>query len=154
MAKFHQLLAVAEQAQPDCYIATIIADIDGDGTTETVLYGILPDDNYGIAPQVKAAVVEWVNKGQPVAPYVPPTAEELRSIMPALSRRQLLLGLISIGITEATVDAALAGDTEGMIEWKYASTFSRSHPLIADLSINFGLPPEQVDSLWLWAVGL
>lgn len=35
MAEFIQLLAVAEQAVPDCYVATIIADTDGDGAHET-----------------------------------------------------------------------------------------------------------------------
>ncbi|MDX0270894.1 hypothetical protein GOC13_24410 [Sinorhizobium meliloti] len=154
MARFIQLLSVTEQAVPGYYIATILADMDDDGAFEEVSYGVLPDDNFGIAPEVKAAVVEWIDRGQPVAPYVPPTVEELRSIMPTLSRRQLLLALYSIGITEATVDAALAGNIEGMIEWKNASMFSRTHPLISDLSINFGLPPEQVDSLWHWAVGL
>lgn len=151
MPKFVQLLAVAEQSIADHYSATIIADIDDDGTLEEVLYGVSPSDNHGIAPAVKAAVVEWINDGNPVAPYVPPTPEQLRAAMPKLSRRQLLLALFSIGITEAQIDDALVDDVEGLIEWKNASTFERLHPLISELSGHFGLPPEQVDSLWLWA---
>ncbi|WP_085025251.1 hypothetical protein [Ensifer aridi] len=154
MAKFLQLLAVAEQARADCYAATILADLENDGTVEEVHYGVLPEDNFGIAPDVKAAVIEWINQGNPVAPFVPPTLEQIRAGMPMLSRRQLLLGLLSIGITEEMVDAGIGADTAGMIEWKNASSFERTHPLITDLSGYFQLPPEQVDSLWLWASGL
>lgn len=154
MARFVELIAVARQVTPNCYTATIIADIDGDGTTEEVLYGVVPDDNYGIAPQVKAAVTDWIDEGKPVAAYVPPTLEEIRAYMPKLTRRQLLLGLLSIGITEISVDAALVNDAEGMIEWKNASSFERTHPLISGLSVIFGLPDSQVDSLWLWTAQL
>jgi hypothetical protein len=55
---------------------------------------------------------------------------------------------LSIGITEAQVDAALAGNPAGMIEWKYASYFKRDHALVAALAAGFGLSSEQVDSLW------
>ncbi|MDX0260525.1 hypothetical protein [Sinorhizobium meliloti] len=154
MPKFIQLLGVAEQAAPNCYIATIIADEDDNGTYETVAYGVTPEDNYGIAPEVKAAVTEWINNRQPVSPYVPPTSEQLRAVTPPITRRQLLLTLFSIGITEAQIDDALVDDVEGLIEWKNASTFERLHPLISELSGHFGLPPEQVDSLWLWARNL
>lgn len=154
MARFIQLQAVAAHSIPNHYVATIVADIDDDGNYETVSYGVLPDDNHGIAPEVRAAVVEWINDGYAVAPYVPPTPERLRAVMPTISRRQLLLALFSIGITEDQIDAALVNDAEGMIEWKNATDYERLHPLITDLSGHFGLPPEQVDSLWLWAGNL
>jgi hypothetical protein len=67
---------------------------------------------------------------------------------PTLSPRQIRFGLLSIGITEAQVDAALAGNPAGMIEWKYASYFKRDHALVAALAAGFGLSSEQVDSLW------
>lgn len=80
-----------------------------------------------------------------------PTPEEIRAGMPPLSRRQILLALDSIGISEADVDALLAGDTVGMIEWKNAGSYHRLHPLIVDLSNDFELSAEQVDTLWMWA---
>lgn len=92
-----------------------------------------------------------------VAPYTPPpapTPEEARAAMPALSPRVLRLTLLSINITEADVDAALASNPSGMIEWKYATYFKRTHPLIAALIPSFSLTEEQVDSLWLYAADI
>lgn len=79
---------------------------------------------------------------------------------PDLTRRQLLLALLSIGITEAMVDAEieLIGDLEeraySAIEWKAASSFRRHHPLVDMMAPSFSLPAEQVDDLWRWAAGL
>ncbi|QGJ74082.1 hypothetical protein [Sinorhizobium meliloti] len=154
MARFIRLLSVQERGNPDCYLAMIEAHLDGEATSEVLTFASLPNDPHGIGPVVRAAITDWINSGQPVAPYVAPTQEELRAKMPELTRRQLLLALFSIGITEDQIDAALVNDTEGMIEWKNASDFVRTHPLITDLSGHFGLPPEQVDSLWLWARNL
>lgn len=73
---------------------------------------------------------------------------------PDITARQLRLALLSIGVQEADVDMKLVNDPAGMVEWKYASSYKKSHPLIAGLSASFGLPTEQVNSLWLWAQDL
>ncbi len=148
------LLAVGHSHVAGEYITTIVADIDNTGLHETMVFSVNNSDNYGISPSVRAAVVDWINSGKPVAPYAPPTLVEIRAAMRTLSRRQLLLALFSIGVTEAQVDTALLHDAEGMIEWKNASTFHRTHPLIDGMSFMFGLPPAQVDALWLWALEL
>ena len=83
-----------------------------------------------------------------------PTLEELRAAMPPLSPRQIRLGLASIGIAEAQVDALLAEDAMGMIEWKHATEFMRTHPLVTALSAALSLPDEQIDALWVWAASL
>ncbi|MBT1154417.1 hypothetical protein J1C56_02305 [Aminobacter anthyllidis] len=88
------------------------------------------------------------------APVSQPTPEELRALMPDLSSRQIRLGLISIDVAEAEVDAALAGSPEGLIEWKHATSFRRLHPLIDQIGVVFSLTPEQIDTLWLWAADL
>lgn len=81
-------------------------------------------------------------------------------LFPYLTRRQLLLGLLSIQVTEDEVDAQidLIADAEerayARIEWKAASTFSRHHPLVDGLAIAFTLTTQQVDDLWRWAAGL
>lgn len=80
--------------------------------------------------------------------------------MQDLTRRQLLLALLSIAITEEMVDAQidLILDPEeraySRIEWKAASTFRRHHPLVDMMAPSFSLPVEQVDDLWRWAAGL
>ena len=82
------------------------------------------------------------------------------STLPPLTRRQLRLGLLSIGITAEDVEAqinAIVDPTErayGMIEWQDATQFRRDHPLIAQVAVALALPPEQVDDLWVWALGL
>ncbi|MDW9473875.1 hypothetical protein U8C32_08645 [Sinorhizobium medicae] len=127
-----------------------ITDMEGD--TYDTEYCSHPDDRFGLNPTIRKWLTD--NPQFPVQPYVPPTVEEMRALLRTLSRRQLLLALNSIGITEAQIDDALVGDVEGLIEWKNASIFERLHPLISELSGHFGLPPEQVDSLWLWARNL
>jgi hypothetical protein len=73
---------------------------------------------------------------------------------PRLSPRQLRLALLSIGISETQVDAALEGNPAGQIEWKYANDFVRNHPLVVSLAVGFALTPEQVDDLWVYAADI
>jgi hypothetical protein len=152
MATFNELLAVAETSQPGIYVATILADIDGDGTIEQVQYGSHPNDHFGISPEVREAITDWMNHRKPVTPYVPPTAEQLRANFPPLTGRQLLRVLYDIGITEDQIDAGLNGDAVALIEWKKASSYERLHPLIVEMATAFNLPPEQVDNLWEYAL--
>jgi hypothetical protein len=84
-------------------------------------------------------------------PFVPPTPEEVRPTLPSLTARQLRLALLSIGIHEADVDFKLVNDPAGMVEWRYASYFRRTHPLVDALGATFSITPEQTDALWLWA---
>lgn len=77
-----------------------------------------------------------------------------------LTRRQAKLGLLSIGITGAMIDARISAIEDlneqeyARIEWEEASLIERDHPLVADLAQAFDLPPSQVDDLWLWAAQL
>lgn len=80
--------------------------------------------------------------------------------LPPLSPRQLRLGLLSTGTTETDVDALIEAITDpdlrawSRIEWKHATSFDRDHPLIADLAPTLGYTPEQIDTLWAWALAL
>ena len=94
-----------------------------------------------------------------VALYSPPpgpTPDELREAMKPLNPAQIRLALDEIGITEAMVEAHLAGDTKALIEWRTRPSYRRLHPLVVRLSEpdKFDLPAEQVDTLWLWAAEL
>lgn len=103
------------------------------------------------------ALVGWVV----LAEWPPaPTPDELRAAMPTITARQFRLGLINAGITLQEVDdqiALIADPAEkavAEIEWTYASTFERLHPLVVTVSLALNLTPEQVDSLWTWAADL
>ncbi|ESZ06833.1 MULTISPECIES: hypothetical protein [unclassified Mesorhizobium] len=90
-----------------------------------------------------------------VPEILPPLTEaEIRAALAPITPRQLRLTLLTIGITEAQVDAALVNDPAGQIEWKYATYFKRSHPLVEGLGAIFSITPVQIDSLWAYAQDL
>jgi len=74
--------------------------------------------------------------------------------MPVLTARQLRLGLVLNGISLSSVEAAIDAiedetDREvARIEWEYATTFERSHPLVNQIGAALGLTPEQIDAMW------
>jgi hypothetical protein len=96
----------------------------------------------------------------PIAPYETPTAEELRASMHPLTARQFRLGLLNAGIPPSTVTATIGGMPAGpdkdkaQIEWEYATTFNRTHPLIATVGAALGLTEQQIDGMWLAAANL
>lgn len=126
------------------------------GDTERFpMYVFRTSDPYGASPVLWQFLLD--NPEFPLQPYVPtpePTAEELRARMRPLSSRQIRLGLISAGISLATVDATLASMPEGQekeaaqVEWEYATTFNRTHVLIGLVGGALGLTDEQIDAMW------
>ena len=100
---------------------------------------------------------------------LPETAPEVAAILnppapppvlPTLTSRQLRLGLVANGISLPSVEAAIDAiedptDREvARIEWEYATTFERSHPLIEQVGAALGLTPEQIDDMWTEAATL
>ncbi|RVB05684.1 hypothetical protein [Mesorhizobium sp. M7A.F.Ca.CA.004.02.1.1] len=88
------------------------------------------------------------------AAYVAPpplTPEERRAEMPSITPRQLRLTLNTIGITEDAIDALLVNDPDGRTEWKWATSFTRTHTLINIMGAVFSITPEQIDDLWVFA---
>ncbi|KSV84532.1 hypothetical protein N183_11950 [Sinorhizobium sp. Sb3] len=120
-----------------------------------------PNDPFGLNPTIRL----WmsVNPEAPVHAYVPPpelTDEEKRATMQPLTARQLRLGLVNAGISPSTVTATIGGMADGpdkdkaQIEWEYASTFNRTHPLIATVGAALGLTDVQIDAMWTAAISL
>lgn len=118
-------------------------------------------DPYGMNP----ALGLWLaaNPDFPIGSYVPPpppTVEEIRARMLSLTARQFRLGLVNAGISPSQVTATIAAMPAGpvkekaQIEWEYATTFSRMHPLIATVGSALGLNDTQIDAMWLAAVNL
>lgn len=133
-----------------------ITDINGE--TFDCEYVSRESDTFGLAPTVRQWLVE--NPSFPVTPYVPPTTEEVRAAMPSLTARQLRLGLLNAGISPSTVTATIGGMPAGpekdkaQIEWEYATTFNRTHPLIANVGGALGLTDNEIDGMWLGAINL
>lgn len=148
--QLHELLSVTDHEIDGWLTAKITADL-GSGIEEYD-YNLAPGDHVGIADHVRDAVYEWMAAGKPVFPFTVKTVEEIRAEMYPVTRRQLLRTLLEIGLKEQDIDAKLAGDPVAMIEWRYANTFTRLHPLIISVASDLNLPPEQVDSLWGFAL--
>lgn len=68
LPEFHAIKSVQKALQtpdePDCYICLIDATIDG--VREDVRYVSRADDPFGIAPQVREALNQWIAEGKPV----------------------------------------------------------------------------------------
>lgn len=91
----------------------------------------------------------------PSTSVLPPlTDEEKRAAMPDLTARQFRLGLVNAGISPSTVTATIAAMPDGPekdkdhIEWEYATTFKRTHPLVTSIGASIGLSPEDIDAIW------
>ena len=131
------------------------------GEPEEDQYLSRANDPYGINPQIRQWLSE--NPDAPVHSYVPPsppTPEEVRAAMPPLTARQFRLGLVNSGLTTAQVTTAIEAMPAGpdkeaaLIEWEYAATFNRVHPLIASVGTALGLVDEQIDAMWVASVDL
>ncbi len=77
------------------------------------------------------------------------------SPVPVITARQLRRALLRLGVTGAQVEAQIAAmhgtdaDREAaMIEWEYATTYQRDHPLVALLGAALGLTTAQIDAAW------
>lgn len=159
MAKLslNSVMSVRATHEPGVFSLLVnITDIDGE--TYDCEYCSRPDDPFGLNPTIRTWLTD--NPDFPVQAYVEPSIEQQRAGFPRLTARQLRLGLVNNGLTPAQVSAAIEAMAEGAaketarIEWEYATTFNRTHPLIETISDALGLTATQVDSMWLAAVSL
>jgi hypothetical protein len=131
-----------------------------DGTTETLYTGLRPGENFGWNLKVIEAAQAWRDAGGVIPAYVAPTPDDLREAMPTLTARQFRLGLVGAGRSLSDVDNAIAAIPDqaereaARIEWLYATTFRRSHPLVISLAPALGFTPEALDTLWTEALTL
>ena len=96
------------------------------------------------------------------------TPEEIAAIpqpspppMPTITAAQLRLALLGLGMTGAQVEAAINAmpgtDTDreaARIQWEYATTFPRQHPLVVGIGAALDLTESQIDAAWLHAATL
>lgn len=80
------------------------------------------------------------------------------NMAPQLTMRQFRLGLLGsglLGLVENAIDSMQdPAKTAARIEFEYAATVARNHPLVESLSSQLGLTDEQIDALWSHAAGL
>lgn len=78
--------------------------------------------------------------------------------MPTINAAQLRLALLGLGMTgaqvEAAIDAMPGTDMQreaARIQWEYATTYQRTHPLVIALGAALGLTETQIDNAWMEA---
>ena len=81
--------------------------------------------------------------------------------MPVITRRQLRLALLGLGLTGAQVEekiAAMPGTPAereaALIEWQDGDKFRRDHPLVSALGAALGLTEVQINDTWRKAAEL
>lgn len=156
----HSVSAVKATDEPTTFIVTCkITDLNNE--TYECDYVTREGDGFGLNPTIR----QWLEDHPdfPIVPYeppAPPTPEQIRADMLSLTARQFRLGLVAGGKSPSMVDLAINSMPEGAmketakIEWEYATTFRRTHPLIDTLAAALELSPEDVDALWTAALNL
>lgn len=90
-----------------------------------------------------------------------PTNEEIEiaaqkdSVPQKITPRQLRLALVDSGISISQVESALNSiedetqKEKALIEWEYALTFNRKHPLINQMGMSLGISETDIDNLFI-----
>lgn len=68
-----------------------------------------------------------------------------------VTQRQLRLGLLQSGIDPDTITAMLSSNKEASIEWNYATTIDRQHPLVIQMGLALGKTSKEIDDLFWMA---
>lgn len=152
----HSVNKIALTQEPDTLILEVVIT-DFEGETYSCNYVSRASDTGGLNPTIR----QWLadNPDFPRDPYVPPTVEEIRSQMPALTRREFRRGMLLLQIPSSAIDAAIAGIQDpnerelAEIDWQEASQFDRNHHLVTLLSQAFGLSQEAIDTAWMEVYG-
>ena len=128
------------------------AILSDDGVVENVIVGLIEGLSIECGPEV---CIGWLYTDGVFSPP-PPEQEETSPELEykPITPRQIRLALASIGISEAHVEAHLVDNPQGLIEWRFATSYERDHPLVIALAESFELGPHEVDALWSWTAEL
>lgn len=152
----HEVFSIQATERDNVYILDVDLT-DSNGERYRCDYVSDPNDTYGLNPTIR----HWlsINEGNfIVAPYAPPTAEDLRATMAPVTARQLRLTLIRNGFSLAAISAAIDALPEGQardeahVEWEYATTFERLSVTLLTIASALHLSPEAVDAMWIEAL--
>ncbi|WP_457585833.1 hypothetical protein [Ensifer canadensis] len=155
----NRIYSITATEEPNAFM--VDADIEVSGERFRSKHAYRESDPHGLSPVIK----QWIANHPDflIGSYMTPAAqtpEEVREQIPALTARQFRLGLVAGGYAPAQVIKAIDTMPDGTaketakIEWEYAATFNRTHPLIATVAVALGLNDSQIDAMWLTAVNL
>lgn len=93
----------------------------------------------------------------PIAPFVPPSAEEVRRYMPPLSRLQFFLVAMRLNISKDEIRIAISKIADphtklvAEIEFDEAGSFNRLNSTFLMITEDRGILPETIDAAWIAA---
>lgn len=155
--ELHKILSVSETEEVGVYISSV--DItDKNGERYVTDYVSRPDDDYGLAPTIRSKIDQWITDGKPVAPYEPPTPEEIREMMPPLQKWRFETVIALEGLKD-DIDTAIENlpepqKTIAKNKREFVPEFYRTDPLFDLLGSLIGKTPEEIDTLWEQALTL
>lgn len=156
VSSLFELHGVSQVAmEPDNIACIVTCDVtDYNGYRSIITYALLPSDNEGYAPTIRQWLID--HEGEyTVIPYTPPTAEELRALMPALSRSVFRLKFKNAGMTTAFINGVIAAiedeslQEDMQIVWEDQQSFGRLDPFVIMVAEAKPKTPAQIDSIWL-----
>jgi hypothetical protein len=148
----HQVFSVAATFEPNVYNLDIDLT-DAYGLRYRAGFCSRPDDPYGLGPRVR----EWLsdNPDFPIAPYVPPTIEQVRENMSDLGRLDFKSKFKAAGMNAAKINAYLASldgneshQEDMQMYYDETPSFSRVSLFVTELSAFSGKTPAQIDTIW------
>lgn len=95
------------------------------------------------------AYANWVAAGNS-----PVTISSTPIVFGEISRAQLRLALEAAGLTAAVEAAIAAGPASLRIMWEDSQTFHRNHPMVLGVQQAVGKTVEELDALWVAAMGM
>jgi hypothetical protein len=148
-----EVFSIRETATPG-YL-TFHVNINYNGTEEVVDQSYNPGDTYGLGP----AFAQWLidHPDFPIDPYIPPpppTPDELRALMPPLSRLTFRNKFKAAGMTTAVISSAIASiedesvQEDMQIAWEDTQSFGRLEPFVIMVATFAGKTPAQIDTIW------
>jgi hypothetical protein len=149
----HEEIPAVEAVEGVEYVPAIEAVLDEEGN---VLSEAVPAIEAVIAVEAVDAIPAWteivpIQFTWEIVEVNPPLAD--------ISPRQIALALLSIGITESQVIAAInqlpsPQKEQGIIAWNRSNYFVRTEPAVTMIGQLMGLSNQQLDDIWKLGVTL
>lgn len=88
------------------------------------------------------------------AAILPAQLAAARAAIKPVAATQIRIALNQAGLRSAVESAVSSGSQDLKDWWEFSITLRRDHPLVVGMVAALGLPPEQVDALWVMAAGI
>lgn len=89
-----------------------------------------------------------IGKGQSEDDWTEVTEAFVKKQRARMTPREFILGLLSRGITREQIEGLISENQQVWAELNYATYIERKNPLLDELCEQFGLTPEDIDSIF------